>query len=125
MSYKTIDVETTQQLNHLYEGDALTFEGFDISDANLRALIKWLEDKEAKPKENLSIYITRGSYMNREYCLTGDNAYPDDLHIVSIDLDDLGNWGAIILPRLELRGRWFSDIVENNRRREDEKRGEV
>ena len=61
--------------------------------------------------------------MNLAYGLTGDNAYRDDLHIVSVKLSDIENVGAIVIPRFQVGGRWFDDIVANNRRREEEKMG--
>lgn len=68
-----------------------------------------------------NFYVTSGKDMN-EFCggLTGDNAYPDDLSIVSIKLSDIKDVSKIILRRFEVGGRWFDDIVDNNRRRETE-----
>ena len=54
--------------------------------------------------------------MNKEYELHLNNAYQDDLTIVSVmDIDSL----PIIIQRFTIGARWFDDIVDNNRRREE------
>ena len=68
-------------------------------------------------------YTVEGSVMNREYHLTGTNAYPEkDCTLVCIKLSDMENHRAVTYPRFQIGGRWFYDIVENNARREEEKR---
>lgn len=57
--------------------------------------------------------------MNDNYNLTGSNAYPNNLTLISIKTDDIKNLNAIIIPRFEVGGRWFDDIVDNNARREE------
>ena len=64
------------------------------------------------------VYVTEGKDMNAAEGLTGSNAYPDDLHIVSFKLEDITNWQVLTLPRLRVGGRWMDDVLENNRRRE-------
>ena len=58
--------------------------------------------------------------MNNAYGLTGTNAYKDELTILSIKLEDIENVGAITLPRFDIGGRWFDDIVDNNARHQKE-----
>ena len=58
--------------------------------------------------------------MNNAYGLTGENAYKDELTILSIKLEDIENVGAIIIPRFDIGGRWFDDIVDNNARHQKE-----
>ena len=54
--------------------------------------------------------------MNEQYGLSGSNAYPEDCTIVSVtDINQM----AITIPRFEVGGRWFDDIVDNNTRREN------
>ncbi len=55
--------------------------------------------------------------MNKVYHLTGDNAYKDSLNILCIKLSDLSNVAAIVIPRFEIGGRWYDDVVNNNARR--------
>ena len=62
--------------------------------------------------------------MNINYGLTGTNKYKDDLTIVSIKNEDIKDLSAIIMPRFEVGGRWFDDVVDNNVRREKSKQQE-
>lgn len=58
-----------------------------------------------------------GRDMNRYYGLTGDNAYPDDLHFLAFPLDGL-DISKLAIFKLRMQDRWFDDIVDNNARRE-------
>lgn len=109
---------TEKELKELYDDSALTWEGLDTSDENLEAVIEWIRSCGTELKSE-TFYITSGKDMNA-FCggLTGNNAYPDDLSIVSIMLSDIEDVGKIILRRFEVGGRWFDDVVDNNKRRE-------
>ena len=61
--------------------------------------------------------------MNNAYGLTGNNAYKDDLTIFCIKLEDIENVDAITLPRFEIGGRWFDDVIGNNEARQRELNG--
>lgn len=106
---------TKEELNALYNQSALTFEGMNISDENLSEITKWLESHNATTNEKLIFYITKGRLMNKIYKLTGRNRYPDDLNILSITNIIQSK---IAIPRFEVGGRWFDDIVDNNAERE-------
>lgn len=54
--------------------------------------------------------------MNEKYKLTGRVAYPKDITLISIKLEDIDNVNAIAIPRFNVFGRWFSDIVDGNAR---------
>ena len=57
--------------------------------------------------------------MNDVYYLTGSNAYPKDLTIVSFKLSDLINLKTkLFIDKFNVGARWFDDIVDNNLRRE-------
>lgn len=113
---KIINVFTEEQLNELYNESALTWEGLSTSEDNLNAVMEWLKDNNAiidgvEP----TFRITKGRLMNEYYGLTDDNAYQNDLNIVSVtDINQM----AIMLERFKVGGRWFDDIVGNNARRE-------
>lgn len=115
------EVTEKSELDALYQGSALTFEGTIVSDENMAFLASWLKEKGADPVENIAIKCIKGATMNEAYGLTGTNAYPNDLHIVCIPLSQLGNVNAIVIERFALGGRWFDDVVDNNKRREEEK----
>ena len=108
--YKTIT--TREEIENL--GSALTIEG--LAEESIPDFIGWV--KELTPMINEDAYIIKGKTMNDAYNLTGNNAYPDDCTIVSIDLNDMENYNAVIFPRFQIGARWLDDIVDNNLRRE-------
>ena len=118
-----IKVNNRATLDALYNNSALTFEGVAASDENVKAVLTWV--KNYTPLKREDVYVIEGSLMNREYGLTGDNAYPEtDCTILCIKLDDMEKPMAVTLPRFTVGGRWFDDVVDNNARREAEKNGE-
>jgi len=118
MEIQIHEVTTREQLKQL--GSALTFEGLNTSEKSLNQLFDWLESRTAVKRR--AVYVTTGATMNQLYGLTGTNAYPADLCIVSVDLNDLGKLDRIMLTRFEYGGRWLDDVIENNLRREREER---
>ena len=110
-----ISVKTKEEADKLYENSALTIEG--LAEESYGDLIEWVKRHTAVKAERL--YVIEGFVMNLLYGLTGNNAYPTDAHIVCMMLDDMENASAIFLPRFEIKGRWFDDVVDNNRRREE------
>ena len=116
-----IKVTTKAQLDALYEDWSLTIEGFAPDEKNLKELLDWV--KELTPLKREDVYIIEGAVMNREYHLTGTNAYPDkNCTLTCVKLADMENPNRVAIPRFQIGGRWFYDIVENNARREEEKR---
>ena len=111
-----VNISTKEQLDNLYNQSALTWEGMDTDEGNLNAIQRWLGDHKALLENTEpTFHITAGKLMNDTYGLTGTNAYPDDLNIISVtDIDQM----AIVMPRFEVGGRWFDDIVDNNLSRE-------
>ena len=115
----TISVTNDSQFEDLYEDSALTFEGLETSQENLNAVFNWLEEHtEVKTR---TVYVITGKVMNNQYGLTRDNAYPNDLNIVCIKLSDMVSPLKITIPRFDVGGRWFDDVVDNNARRESQK----
>lgn len=102
----------------LYNNDALTAEGMAITkeneDATCKMIAKWFKTNSGvKDDVAVNIYIILGKAMNDHYHLTGNNRYSDNLHIVCID------WvGAGVNNPYKGSWRWFSDVVNNNARRE-------
>ena len=99
---KIITVETKEQLQELYDAWAMTWEGLREQDYEIALKECGQEDADG--------YVIKGSVMNELCGLTGDNAYPEDLNIFSIDkFQGLAiNYGA----------RWIDDVIDNNARRE-------
>ena len=116
-----IKVTTREQLDALYKDWSLTIEGLAPDEENLKELLAWV--KELTPLKREDVYVIDGSLMNREYGLTGDNAYPEtDCTLVCVKLADMERPNAVIIPRFHIGGRWFTDVVDNNARREEERR---
>ena len=109
------DENYSSKLDELYNGSALTFEGVVPEEVPL--WIGFFKDF-TNVNEDVTAYLFSGKMMNDKYGLTGDNAYPDELNILSVPLDAFENAGKIALPRMQIGGRWFDDIVDNNARRE-------
>ena len=116
-----IKVTTKKQLDELYEDWSLTIEGLAPDEKNLKEFLDWV--RELTPLKREDVYTIEGSVMNREYHLTGTNAYPEkDCTLVCSKLSDMENHRAVTYLRFQIGGRWFLDIVDNNARREEEKR---
>ena len=125
MKIEKVTKDTREKLfAELYETSAMTFEGTTTDEVNLKHLENFIRDMDARTGE-LDLVIYTGVDMNEYYHLTGTNAYSDDLTFVSARVSCY-NAAKVALPmRFMLGGRWFDDIVDNNARREEEKRHEV
>lgn len=110
----------SDKLDEFYNDSSLTFEGCTTDKDNIDYLYNWLKELGCIKEENgpLAIYTYTGSLMNDKYQLTGRNKYPADLNMITVMLKDINFNGKLPLARMELGGRWFDDIVENNRHRE-------
>ena len=97
-----IKVETKEQLKALNDCSAMTWEG--LIEEDFGAALDMCGAEGAKG------YVTTGKVMNEICHLTGNNAYPDDLTIFSIDRFK----GLAIM----FGARWMDDIVSNNADRE-------
>ena len=116
---KKIFVNTHEQLDELIADSALTWEGLKMNtDEDYADVTGWMRKQGAEPKTD-NVYITLGKTMNALEGLTGSNAYPNDLSIVSFKLSEIENAMKLAVPRFQVGGRWMDDIVENNRRREN------
>ena len=116
-------VTNKEQLDELYNSSALTLIGLENSDESINQFIDWIK-KYSEVSNPLNIYIISGSTMNKQYNLTGNNRYNDDLTIVSIKNQDIKQLMRVVIPRFEIGGRWFDDIVNNNAWREEEQETE-
>ena len=65
----------------------------------------------------------KGSAVNAEFGLTGDNRYDDNLTFLAFPLDGL-DVGKLAIFKLQMGDRWFDDVVDNDLRREAEKEDE-
>lgn len=119
MKANKTEVTTRAQLDALYSDSALTFVGITPDEENVKAILDWV--KELTPLKREEAYTVEGAVMNREYGLTGTNAYPaSDCTLVCVKLADMENPMAVAAPRFGVGGRWFDDIVDNNARNEED-----
>ena len=63
-----------------------------------------------------------GAQVNKEFGLTGDEAFKARLTILFFPLDGL-DIGKLAIFKLKMEDRWFDDIIDNSLRRQRE-RGE-
>lgn len=103
---KITNVETKEQLKELYDCSAMTWEGLNTDEDNLKAALEvcCVDGVDGE------IFITKGKTMNEICRLSGDNAYQDDLNIVSIK-----NFKGLAF---RVGARWCDDICDNNAHRE-------
>lgn len=109
-----ITVKNKEMLEELRNDSSLTIEG--LAEESIKEFLNWIKRYTELKKED--VYITKGNIMNLAYNLSGDNAYSDDINIVSVMLSDMENPVKVAMPRFEIGGRWMDDIIDNNLRRE-------
>lgn len=97
-----IKVETLEQLRALNDCSAMTWEG--LVEEDFETALNMCGAEGAKG------YVTTGATMNKLCKLTGNNAYPNDLTIFSID--------KFKCLAITVGARWMDDIISNNARRE-------
>ncbi len=107
-----VNYNTTEVLNEL--GSALTIEG--LREDSYQEFLDWI--KQFTPLKSERVYVINGNDMNKICNLTGDNAYNNDIHIVSVKLEDMEDFSAVLIPRFQINARWLDDIVWNNAQRE-------
>ena len=115
--YELIEA-TDDDLVNLEKGSAFTFEGLMSDDKNLNDLVDFFNEK-TNIKIPMKIYHATGEKVNNLYGLTGRNAYPNDLDIVLLPLDNWNELGDLPMIKIQIGARWFDDIVDNNRMRQE------
>ena len=113
MALEIVYVDSNEELDGLVADSALTIEG--LSEEAIPEFLDYIKERTKLKKERA--YVVKGKKMN-EYCgCRGSRKYKDDLTIVSVKLSDMENWQPFVTARFEFGGRWFDDIVDNNRQR--------
>lgn len=107
------------EIKELANKSAFTWEGVDLSEENLLEIVKLLKE-HTKIKLPVNFFVFDGRTMNKTFGLTEKNAYQDDLHFLSIDLDNWSEMGNLPIFKMQVGARWLDDIVDNNQRRQDE-----
>ena len=106
----------SKTLKELVKGSALTLEG--LAESSFDGFLDWVNGVAGLKTRRL--YVTKGRLANGEWLLTGDNAYRNDLNIVSVKLDDMEDRNKIVMARFQVGARWMDDIRDNNVMRERE-----
>ena len=67
--------------------------------------------------ENTITYIYKivGKFIKEYFGLTGNNAYKDDLNLITIKLDQLKDIVKLSTIRFDVVSRLYDNIVNNNR----------
>ena len=105
MNYTIENVTTKKQLDKLYNSSAFTMAG--LSEESIPDFVKWLEQNATFTTETPIVYVIKGSVMNKEYHLTRNNAYNDDLTIISIpDIESM----TIVFKRFRFERNGCLDI---------------
>ena len=106
----------SKTLEELVKCSALTLEG--LAESSFDGFLDWVDDIAGLKTRR--IYVTKGRLANGEWLLTGDNAYRNDLNIVSVKLDDIKDRNKIAMARFQVGARWMDDIHDSNIIRERE-----
>ena len=111
------------RFDNLYDGSAFTWEGLKLeSQKDAEEIFAVLYDNGFVNEDGIKygkfvLHRTTGADFNARYSLHGDNRYPDDLTIVSIDNSSLHIMKMLPI-QIRFGARWFDDIVWNNQARE-------
>ena len=112
----TFERVDSSKFDELYNKEVYCAEGMKIDDDTPLLLANYFS-KEPGCSEHINMYYCKGIDLHTYYHLTGNNAYVDDLTIVFID------WSRFEIGKFDVVGnkglfRYFSDVVDNNARRE-------
>lgn len=114
---KVLEGSENEMFEEMYKGSwyTITGAGGDLQEwvTGYEGILE--ERNVGKPKEWRTY---SGEQMNKYYHLTGKNVYPNDLTFLSFSLEGL-NTPALAVIKLMQGDRWFDDIVDNNKEREE------
>lgn len=108
-----IYVTDENQLDVFYEDWSLTFIG--VIEDEIPLYLDFI--KQYTPLKKEDVYVFNGELMNNKYSLIGNNRNSDNLIFICIKLEDIEDVGKFAIPRFQIGGKWFTDIVDNNSRR--------
>jgi hypothetical protein len=109
---KFVTLETTEKFDEFYKGSSLTFVGMFPEEAQL--YVDYFKENGAAINEEVDGYIYTGKMINEKYNLSGEGAFSEDIHFLTIPLQAFDSATAITL-RFGIGGRWFDDVVDNAR----------
>lgn len=97
-----------RSLELLYDNSAMTWEGVAWTQDTINDISELFGERS---KQEITITKMSGKFMNEVCQLTGNNTYPDDLNIVSVE-------PHVGILALSVGARWMDDIIDNNAHRE-------
>lgn len=109
-----------EDLAYLDMNEAIVIEG--LEEGSIPFFVNWVSDNAGTLHDIIEVYLIKGDLLNRAWSLTGDNCYPDDLNVVAIPFPEIYKPGSLAVKRFEVGARWWSAILENNLKREAEKK---
>lgn len=115
----TIEEVGEDKIRELENKSAFTWEGAVTTDEALQKIVDDFKDK-TPIKLPVHFYTWSGKLFNEIYGLTDSNAYPNDLHFLSVDLDNWSEMGNLPMFKMKVGARWLDDIVDNNEVRQNE-----
>ena len=115
--YKRKEVSSKSDMDKFYKGNDFTLEGIQCDEASCQMIANYLA-RNFDVNTPIEIYVIKGKDMNKVYDLYGDNAYPNDLHIMVIPLKSLKKSSDIVDAKYSIKARYFNDVVDNNEYRE-------
>lgn len=113
-------VESVFDLEYLNENDAIVIEG--ITEDTIGDFVDWVNHIATLKNDTTTVYKISGGLLDMVWGLTGDNRYDEDLNIVAIPFSEIESPELLAIPRFAVCARWWSDVRDNNLRREEEKR---
>lgn len=114
--YTIKDITTEAELKRLYNREAYCAEGVIDEPISYQTLADAVSHWKDAKKDNITIYRCKGSFINKVYHLTGSNKYNDKLTFVFIDWQEFER--TFEAHKHKGNFRYFSDVVDNNARRE-------
>lgn len=111
---RIIKVETKAQLDELYKDCSFAIEGITPNEKNIKELLSIV--KTYTPLWRNDVYTIEGPVMNREYGLTGTNAYPDTDTIICIKCSDMKHSIAFAYWHSRVGWQYFHEIRDSHLR---------
>ena len=115
-------VTSKDKFDYLYNKEAMCAEGLKNPDKEetAKTFANHIRNNWNCKGGSIEFYYCFGRDLNKIYHLTGDNKYDDNLGIFFIDWSKLPSNFDISSHKGSFR--WFSDVVDNNARREIRKK---
>lgn len=99
------EIMTKDKLYDLKQSNTIAIEGLSFDHFN--DFILWAKACNAEISNN-KIYFIKGKTINKLLSLHGNNAYPENINIVSVICNKIGN---IPLAKTMVGAKWMNEII--------------